>query len=181
MRRNQEMAEWNPLIDPLASAFLTWKYGKPPVKEKSGHPEQAPTSTPSDSHEAPNAVPDIDCTVAVYDIFSMKSSVTIMRPSTSTSIPVDLAAHGYLAKTPLFPTVAVGFQTMEHFHRLRLRQASLSIEAFTKVICDHYQVCRILADLKHTNILFMFRSPTDDTSELFLRRHMRFSCVSSES
>lgn len=136
------MVEWNSLIEPLTDAFLTWKYGTLIVHGDSSHTDQSQDGSPIDTHS--NPVPEIECTVAVYEIFSLDSSVTFTRPPTSTSIPVDLATHGYLAKTPLFPTVAVGFKTLEHFHRLRLRQPSLSIEAFTKVICDHYQV-RVLS------------------------------------
>ena len=70
----------------------------------------------------------------------METDVTIFRSATSTSAPVDLAEHGFLAKSPRSPKIAVGFRTLELFHRLRLRKASLSFEAFTKVLCDYYQV-----------------------------------------
>lgn len=147
------MSEWNNLINPLADAFLAWKYGTPTCNEEAGPGEPSPPNaeelisteptqraTSADTQLPPTA--EIRCTVNVYNIFSMELIITILRPPTSTSIPVNLATHGYLAKTPTSPTVAIGFQTLEHFHRLRLRQPSLSIEAFTKVICDHYQARR---------------------------------------
>ena len=79
-------------------------------------------------------------TVAVFEIFTLQTSLTIQRPSSSISAPVDLASHGFLAKTPTFPEVAVGFRTLELFHRMRLRKPSLSVEAFMKVLCDYYEV-----------------------------------------
>lgn len=91
-------------------------------------------------------------TVSIFEIFSLKTSLTISRPPTSTSVPVDLAAHGFLAKTPVSPEVAVGFRTLELFHRLRLHKPSLSVEAFTKVMCDYYEVCyRFIASCKMTH------------------------------
>ncbi|KAK7685839.1 hypothetical protein QCA50_011185 [Cerrena zonata] len=123
-RRKQEMHGWDPLIDRLADAFLTWKYG----------------TSSSDSTPFPELSHEYDYSLAVYEIFTLESKVTISRLSSSTSIPVDFAAYGYLTKTPTSPTIAVGFRTLELFHRLRQRQPSLSVEAFTKVICDYYQV-----------------------------------------
>lgn len=76
----------------------------------------------------------------VYEIFTMELVKTILRPHTSVSPAIDLAEHGFLAKTPVFPNVAVGFQTLELFHRLRLRKASYSVEAFTRLLCDYYVV-----------------------------------------
>ncbi|KAI0686720.1 hypothetical protein BC835DRAFT_1408502 [Cytidiella melzeri] len=42
--------------------------------------------------------------------------------------------------TPSRPTVAVSLKTLELLYRLRQCKASYSVEAFTKVICDYYQV-----------------------------------------
>ncbi|KAK7689644.1 hypothetical protein QCA50_007437 [Cerrena zonata] len=136
-RRKQEMSAWNPLIEDLAGALLTWKYG---ALASSPGPNEVDNDLSNPSDAAPPPDTTFEYTADVYDIFSLESSITIHRPPSSTSVPVDLATHGYLAKTPISPTICIGFRTLEHFHRLRLRQPSLSIEAFTKVICDHYQI-----------------------------------------
>ena len=108
---------------------------------------EIPTSFPrvvsatSDSDSEPSRPAGYELTLAVFELFTMETEITIFRPGTSTSAPVDLAEHGFLAKSPRSPKVAVGFRTLELFHRLRLRKASFSFEAFTKVLCDFYQVC----------------------------------------
>ena len=84
-------------------------------------------------------------TLAVYEIFTMERSYTVRRPQTSISAAVDFAEHGFLVKTPTLPNVAIGFQTLELFHRLRLRKPSMSAEAFTQVICDYYMVFVLFA------------------------------------
>jgi hypothetical protein len=47
---------------------------------------------------------------------------------------------GYLGATPHSPTIAISLSTLELYRRLRLRKPSLSVEAFTKVLCDLYHV-----------------------------------------
>ena len=106
----------------MTDAYLTWKYGS----------QTGVSDEPEDTRYPYHIV--------VMDIFTRAEDVTIHRPATSNSPAVDLAFHGYLCKTPAKPKIAVGFQTLELFHRIRLRKASLSIEAFTRVICDYYEV-----------------------------------------
>ena len=79
--------------------------------------------------------------LTVLDIFTMEQQLTIYQPPGDNPVPVNLALHGFLAKTPSLPTIAIGFRTLELFHRIRLRKASMSVEAFTRVICDYYNVC----------------------------------------
>lgn len=125
-RRKRELDAWNPFIGRMADAYITWKYGPQPV-------------VPSEPEDALHPY-----RIMVMDIFTMAEDITIHRPATSNSPAVDLASHGYLCKTPVRPKVAVGFRTLELFHRVRLRKASLSIEVFTRVMCDYYEVCSCL-------------------------------------
>ena len=78
--------------------------------------------------------------IKVYDIFTLQSSITIYRTQDSESAAVDLIQHGYIAKTPTYPNVAVSIKTLALLYRIRQRKASMSIEAFAKVICDWYPV-----------------------------------------
>ena len=48
--------------------------------------------------------------------------------------------HGYLAKSPTKPQVAVSIRTLELLYRIRNRKSSFSIEAFAKLVCDYYMV-----------------------------------------
>ena len=51
-----------------------------------------------------------------------------------------LMIQGYLATSPVDPTLAISIKTLELFRRLRCRKASLSVEAYAKVLCDLYAV-----------------------------------------
>lgn len=124
-RRTRELHAWNPLIEPLAESYMQWKYGPRP---ETSSPDTDPQSVQYPYH------------VTVVEIFTMEEDITIHQRPSSTCVAVDLALHGYLAKTPFKPQVAVGFRTLEIFHRVRLRKASLSVEAFTRVICNYYDV-----------------------------------------
>ncbi|KAK7680601.1 hypothetical protein QCA50_016383 [Cerrena zonata] len=99
----------------------------------------------SPRHETPDPSTDTRNTqypyhVSVVEIFTMEEDLTIFQRPDSTCVAIDLALHGFLAKTPSKPQVAVGFRTLAIFHQIRLRKASLSVEAFTRVICDYYDI-----------------------------------------
>ncbi|KAI0083731.1 hypothetical protein BDY19DRAFT_899813 [Irpex rosettiformis] len=98
-------------------------------------------------------------TVDVYNIYSLARSLTVQRPSDSISPALDLMRHGYLAKSPTKPTVAVSISTLELLYRLRQRKASFSIEAFAKVVCDFYN----MPYRRHLREIF------SDTFEIYLR------------
>ena len=110
-------------MNPLADAYLSWKYTEECV-----------------SRIDPSMNPLYNYRIAVLDIFTMETSVTISRLESSSSVAVDMSYHGFLTKTPFRPDVAVGFRTLELFHRIRLRHPSTSIESLTKVLCDYYRV-----------------------------------------
>ena len=76
----------------------------------------------------------------VYDLFTLEHSLKISRDPSSISPALDFMRHGYITKTAKSPDVAVSMKTLELLYRLRQRRASFSVEAFTKVICDYYQV-----------------------------------------
>ena len=149
-RRQQEFDGWNSIIEPLTDAYLSWKRIDPEPSDVPSTPTAPTTVVPS---EPP--VEDVPLTVTVLEVFTLQKSLTIRRPASSTSAPVDLASHGFLAKTPTFPEVAVGFRTLELFHRIRLRKPSLSVEAFTKVLCDYYEVSPPSLYYSHTYYFFL--------------------------
>lgn len=100
-------------------------------------PSNPSASSAAGSAEVPKQVP---FTLKVYDIFSCRSSVTVLRTQDSVSPALDLLRHGYIAKTPALPKVAVSVRTLQLLYRLRQRKASFSIESFAKVVCDYYKV-----------------------------------------
>ena len=123
-RRQRELHAWDSILERMADAYMQWKYVSP------GGP------SPSDNHQYPYSL-------AVLDIFTMEQQFTMYQPHSDNPVPVNLALHGFLSKTPALPTVAIGFRTLELFHRIRLRKASMSVEAFTRVLCDYYEVCTL--------------------------------------
>ncbi|KAI0069909.1 hypothetical protein K474DRAFT_1609657 [Panus rudis PR-1116 ss-1] len=136
----------------------------PPLPTQTASTSASPPETaPSDATQAEASALEpsqtYEYTIPVYNILTNALSVTVYRPADSLSPAVDLAEHGYLAKTPISPTVAVSFSTLTLFHRLRLRKPSLSFEAFTKVVCDSYS-------LPYRRYL---RNIMGDTYEIFLR------------
>ena len=82
----------------------------------------------------------------VYDLFTLEHSLKISRDPSSLSPALDFMRCGYITKTAKSPDVAVSVKTLELLYRLRQRRASFSVEAFTKVICDYYQVSFIVCD-----------------------------------
>ncbi|KAI0640725.1 hypothetical protein C8Q79DRAFT_920896 [Trametes meyenii] len=75
--------------------------------------------------------------IAIVDMYSLARTASIQRDATQTSV-IAMAQQGYLATTPVSPTLAITFNTLEHFRLLRLRKPSFSLEAFAKVLCDSY-------------------------------------------
>lgn len=136
-RRQNEYRAWDPLIQPLTDAYVKWKFSS--ASPLTDHPSATAESNVAGNCPLPNE--SVEYSLDVYELFGMETTLTINRPASSTSVAVDIAEHGFLAKTPILPNAAVGFRTLELFHRLRLRKASFSVEAFTRVLCDYYLVC----------------------------------------
>ncbi|PSR94368.1 hypothetical protein PHLCEN_2v4453 [Hermanssonia centrifuga] len=151
-RKQRENTAWDALIEPLADRLLEWKKTDSETQQDSPATDER-SATPMDSDEC------YEYTVSTYDLFSLQQQLTIFRPATSTSPALDLMAHGYIAKTPTQPDVAVSVGTLQLLYRLRQRKASFSIEAFTKVICDYYSV----------PFRRFLRNIIADTFEIFLR------------
>ncbi|KAI9059827.1 hypothetical protein FKP32DRAFT_1613970 [Trametes sanguinea] len=70
-------------------------------------------------------------------MYSLARQARILRDADQTTV-IAMAAQGYLATSPISPSLAITFNTLEHFRLLRLRKPSFSIEAFAKVLCDSY-------------------------------------------
>ncbi|KAF9487279.1 hypothetical protein BDN71DRAFT_1485354 [Pleurotus eryngii] len=89
--------------------------------------------------ERRRAAEEVDQHIQVIDIYTLDDIVSI--PYTEEQTASDaLVARGYLGTTPITPNLAISFKTLELFRRLCLRKASLSVEAFAKVMCDYYNM-----------------------------------------
>ena len=133
------MSAWDEIVESLSDEYLRWRYPSSVPTEDLGFAQDAVDTSSAGSPEDM----DEDCveyTVNTFDIFTVEKEITVKRKQSSTSVVLDLMQHGYLAKSPAEPTVAISMRTLELLYRLRQRKASFSIEAFAKVICDYYQV-----------------------------------------
>lgn len=159
---------WGSILDALTKEFVLWKYkgadgdgdgdmdgdkdgdvNDTDENEAINHlPSTSDSDIPNPGHSSEIAVDSTGSrthtsfayTVEVYNIYTLLRSITIQRSPDSTSPALDLMRHGYLAKSPTKPTVAVSITTLELLYRLRPRKASFSIETFAKVVCDYYNV-----------------------------------------
>ena len=78
---------------------------------------------------------DLHC----IDIYTLASRVRI--PVTRDQRTAEaLATAGYIGNTPITPSIAISFDTLELFRCLKLVKASFSTEAFAKLICYKYCV-----------------------------------------
>ncbi|KAI0640521.1 hypothetical protein C8Q79DRAFT_1004171 [Trametes meyenii] len=78
-----------------------------------------------------------DFTIDVVDIYTLETTVTISHDGAQMAV-VALAEQGYMATTPISPSLAISFRTLELFRLIRLRKPLFSTEAFAKLVCDCY-------------------------------------------
>lgn len=135
----------------LVSAFLKWKYPSAD-RTQDTPPADAPTPTESDEDQSDEDLVDEDLsfTLQLVDIYSLGQEVNVNRMA-AVSVAGALVSQGFLGNTPLNPSVAISLKTLELYRRLRLRKASFSVEAFTKVICDFYAVSTVLLNVASSN------------------------------
>ncbi len=146
-RRLREEARWAELIEPLTDAFVEWRFG--PSADVPPRPDEPVARPEVPTREDEPVVPPIDEDVPMeyvwtvehaFDLFTLVEDIKINRREDSLSPAIDLARHGWIAKTPENPGTAVSIKTLELLYRLRQRKPSFSAEAFTKVMCDYYRV-----------------------------------------
>jgi hypothetical protein len=135
------------------------------------------SNPPTTSPATPDATPPIDFsfTLEVLDIYTLDQ--TAMIPCSGDETPIQaLAKSGYLGNTPVTPTLAISFRTLELFRRMRLRKSSFSVEAFSKVMCDLYSVGHTLsmlvawADAVHIQVPYRrrYRTALADALEIYI-------------
>ncbi|KAG2103699.1 uncharacterized protein F5147DRAFT_746665 [Suillus discolor] len=144
-------AHWDLQISQLARAYLQWKH--------------------NDKYH------NVDLSMEEGHIFHVTTVGTLEREA-GVSIhqhpeePANMALLrlGLLGCSPVEPSVAIEVHTLELYHRLRRRHAQLSIQAFTRALCDIHKVnCRTcfreqfsIAFDAYLSILQHIRSQVDD-------------------
>lgn len=129
---------WTPLLPSLVDAILAWKYNAP-------LPTHAPANDMADEPRADGdpTAESYDFSIPIIDIYSLTTVAHIPRSATSTSAAEALVLQGYLGASPQQPQLAVSIRTLELYRRIRMRKASFSVEAFSKVLCDLYGVSQV--------------------------------------
>jgi hypothetical protein len=131
-------------LEQLTQEYVGWK-SRPSAQLHGGNGSESQAdhnkSEPQRDEDQAEPLVDYQYRVSIYDLKSLARTITILRNADSLSPALNLMRHGYLAKSPARPTVAVSINTLELLYRIRQRKPSFSIEAFAKVVCDHYNVC----------------------------------------
>ncbi|KIY44302.1 hypothetical protein FISHEDRAFT_51728 [Fistulina hepatica ATCC 64428] len=88
---------------------------------------------------SPLSTENYDFDIAIINIFTLDKTIHARRSAKKHTVPA-LAQQGYLAASPLNPTLAFGIDTLELYRKIHICKPSFSVEVFTKVICDSYNV-----------------------------------------
>jgi len=144
-RLERQQSNWNAIFTSLTDAFLQWKYPTtapdPPTTSRDTPEARAPPS-PTDSPSPIDVDPiSYDFTIDCVDLYTLSTSIHVPRTASMTAAEA-LMIQGYLVTSPVDPTLAISVKTLELFRRLRCRKASLSVEAYAKVLCDLYAVSK---------------------------------------
>ncbi|KAH9910179.1 uncharacterized protein BXZ73DRAFT_59083 [Epithele typhae] len=122
---------WQQIFPRIKAAYLQWKYGYPRPQEE--RKRRAPEDdTPSETEAAPQQQ-----TVVCVDLYTLQKEVSVVVSSNQWTVEA-LACAGYLANTPMVPSMGISFQTLELFRCLKLVKPSFSTEAFAKLVCYKY-------------------------------------------
>jgi hypothetical protein len=135
-RLERQQSNWNAIFTSLTEAFLQWKYPQGPTTLPESH-------TPPTDSLSPHAIDvdpvSYDFTIDCVDLYTLSTSIHVTRTASMTAAEA-LMNQGYLVTSPVDSTLAISVKTLELFRRFRCRKASLSVEAFAKVLCDLYAV-----------------------------------------
>lgn len=93
--------------------------------------------------ETRTVLESFDFGIDTIDLYTLLPTTIILRNDSSKSILEALVLNGFLATSPVNPSLAISFKMLELLRRLRLRKPSFSIESFTCVVCDYYVVCTV--------------------------------------
>ncbi len=113
----------------------------PPLRSTGSPPTDTagPSASPPGLPETPPRDTSYDFELDVIDMVSVESRRHFARNANQRTT-VALAEGGFLASTPVDPTLAISFTTLEYYRCIRSRKPSFSAEAFAKVVCDLYGV-----------------------------------------
>lgn len=134
-RRTRVTENWDDLYEPLTDAYMRHRYPAPQSSTSVPAPEASSTT---DTMEGPNH-DDLKFTITAVDLYSLSETAEISRREDQLTATAIVEA-GYLGNSPNHPSVVISLRTLELYTTIRRRKASMSFEAFAKVLCDLYMV-----------------------------------------
>ncbi|KAI1781971.1 hypothetical protein LXA43DRAFT_907171 [Ganoderma leucocontextum] len=81
------------------------------------------------------SLPALTCAISLHFADTETSKRTFRRESATEGVNVILAREGYLGTSPVSPTVAIAFQTLEAYRQLHRVCPRLSLQAQVRVLC----------------------------------------------
>jgi hypothetical protein len=164
----REQLNWASLLPSLVDAYLSWKY--PDFVTTPSSP-----SSPGPLNSDPEVLVSYDFSITTIDLYTLSTSINVPRTASMTA-PEALMFQGYMATSPISPSLAISIKTLELLRVLRMRKASLSVEAYAKVLSDLYGVS-VSSILTVVHQQMLFRYPTVAVIER--RCLMPLTCISS--
>lgn len=109
----------------MTDAYLQWRYPRARTDDTIIEDPAAPPAEPLD--------------IVTVDLYTLQCEARIPRREDEVTA-VALVKAGFLGNSPISPSIAISLKTLDLFKILRQWKPSFSFEAFTKVLCDLYQV-----------------------------------------
>ncbi|KAH9929957.1 uncharacterized protein BXZ73DRAFT_47845 [Epithele typhae] len=122
---------WKQVFPRVKAAYLRWKYRVP------GRQEERKRKAPEENTPSEEGAPSSEHTVVCVDLYSLRKEISVVVSSGQWTVEA-LALAGYLGNTPVGPSIAISFETLELFRCLKLVKPSFSTEAFAKLVCYKY-------------------------------------------
>ena len=134
-RVNDVHENWKLLMEDLITAYLHWKYSTPSC-------DPSPADDPvSGTINSANPSEGVTFKIFTIDMFTLNHQTVITRAASDSNVTA-LGRKGFLGNSPLSPSVAISFRTLDFYRILRQCKPSFSVEGFAKVVCDMYSVSR---------------------------------------
>ena len=141
-RTERRNSQWAAQFDALVSAYLVWQ-----AQCDQGGQERTEDADASGSPDAFEiAIVDFFGASLAYSrspavSYSTEASKQSFRPiDTSEQVNVTLCRNGYIGTSPISPSIAISFQTIEAYRQLHRVCPRLSVQAFVRALCHLHAV-----------------------------------------
>lgn len=95
--------------------------------------------SPSTPEQPASTAEDLDIKIIVVDLYTLALEAIIPHCHDQV-MAIALVEAGFMGNSPISPSIAISLKTLDLFKIIRQQKASFSTKAFTKILCDLYQV-----------------------------------------